>query len=468
MRLALTHPVAASSRPSYSLSAAFEKKAPAFIMAKKILDALALGSIPLSQLESQLFSFGTGPTEHALLFYVLTRLLKDGTLELEIAADMQPIARVQGVLPDLCDPLELPALKLSRFTSLRPFDGSLIVETPFKPGRVVLLGDVGGLICTRLSQGTSLEALRALSPIVNTGTALPELVKSLIAIAAMETAENGDVGALAQWEHHDAIFHARTRGGRSLGARGGTYRFLGQRKPEPARPRREFGSPLDLPQAPPLAADAVTLQRLLQQRRSLRTYGSRPLGAAELGTFLRLVLRDFALIPADPSIHESYETLRRPYPGGGACHELHVYPLVNRCDGLGRGIYCYDGRSDQLLRVAAMNSAAERLVKDAMHSMGSQMPPDVLLCIAARFGRVNWKYEGIAYSLILKDVGVVLQTMYLAATALRLAPCALGCGNTEDFLLATGNTPFEEETVGEFALGSLPESASNGEEASCV
>jgi SagB-type dehydrogenase family enzyme len=102
------------------------------------------------------------------------------------------------------------------------------------------------------------------------------------------------------------------------------------------------------------------------------------------------------------------------------------------------------------------------MVHQAGRSMGKSQPPDVLLCIAARFGRVNWKYESIAYSLILKNVGVLMQTLYLAATALRLAPCALGCGNSQDFLLATGSRPFEEESVGEFALGSLPDPRREG------
>jgi SagB-type dehydrogenase family enzyme len=67
---------------------------------------------------------------------------------------------------------------------------------------------------------------------------------------------------------------------------------------------------------------------------------------------------------------------------------------------------------------------------------------------------VAWKYESIAYELVLKDVGVALQTMYLAATAMGLAPCAIGTGDSDLFAQASGIDFYEESTVGEFALGS--------------
>ncbi|MDQ6740185.1 MAG: nitroreductase family protein [Actinomycetota bacterium] len=80
--------------------------------------------------------------------------------------------------------------------------------------------------------------------------------------------------------------------------------------------------------------------------------------------------------------------------------------------------------------------------------------PQVLLTIAARFAPVMRKYETVAYTAILKDAGVLLQTMYLVATALGLAPCALGSGNVEDFASATGLDLLEVSSIAEFMLGS--------------
>jgi SagB-type dehydrogenase family enzyme len=82
--------------------------------------------------------------------------------------------------------------------------------------------------------------------------------------------------------------------------------------------------------------------------------------------------------------------------------------------------------------------------------------PQVVLLVAARFGRVMWKYETVAYPLILKHVGVLYQTVYLVGTAMGLAVCGLGGGDTTAFAAATGRDPGLEGTVGELVLGSRP------------
>ena len=79
--------------------------------------------------------------------------------------------------------------------------------------------------------------------------------------------------------------------------------------------------------------------------------------------------------------------------------------------------------------------------------------PQILLIIAARFGRTTWKYEAVPYALTLKHVGVLYQTLYLAATAMGLAPCALGGGDAELFARAADLTYEDETSVGEFILG---------------
>ena len=44
--------------------------------------------------------------------------------------------------------------------------------------------------------------------------------------------------------------------------------------------------------------------------------------------------------------------------------------------------------------------------------MGAPAAPQILITIAARFRRISSKYSSIAYALILKDVGVLTQTLY--------------------------------------------------------
>ena len=85
--------------------------------------------------------------------------------------------------------------------------------------------------------------------------------------------------------------------------------------------------------------------------------------------------------------------------------------------------------------------------------MGAPAAPQILITIAARFCRVSWKYSSVAYSLILKDVGVLLQTLYLMATDMGLGGCAIGTNNIDLFAKMTGIEFHVEGPVGQFALG---------------
>ena len=83
--------------------------------------------------------------------------------------------------------------------------------------------------------------------------------------------------------------------------------------------------------------------------------------------------------------------------------------------------------------------------------------PQVLIVFAARFPCVSWSYQSVAYALIAKEVGALQQTMYLVATAMDLAPCAIGAGNSDLFARIAGTDYYAETSVGEFILGSKPQ-----------
>ncbi len=86
--------------------------------------------------------------------------------------------------------------------------------------------------------------------------------------------------------------------------------------------------------------------------------------------------------------------------------------------------------------------------------MGADGPPQILIVLTCRFPRFAWKYQSMAYRLVLMNAGVVIQTMYLVATDLGLAGCANGSGDSRLFAEITGLDPLRETSIGEFALGS--------------
>jgi SagB-type dehydrogenase family enzyme len=200
---------------------------------------------------------------------------------------------------------------------------------------------------------------------------------------------------------------------------------------------------------------------LLRARRSIRDFDDeRPITLAELARFLDRTARiqstwssrlDLGGDGQGDGPMLTYTV--RPYPSGGSSYELELYLAVDKCEGLERGFYHYDAGDHALAPIGARTAELDAMLNGAEFAMGAPAPPQVLITMAARFGRTSWKYSSIAYSLILKDVGVLLQTFYLMATDMELGGCAIGTTNIDLFAKMIGTELHAEGPVGQFALG---------------
>jgi SagB-type dehydrogenase family enzyme len=220
--------------------------------------------------------------------------------------------------------------------------------------------------------------------------------------------------------------------------------------PELPPPSGHAELPLPRPDLDALERDDPPFARVHSERSSVREPGPDPLTAAQLGEFLFRVGRVEDLF----GIGEGLIYAPRPYPAAGGLYEIELYVVVNACDGVERGLYHYRGDKHVLAALADANEDVESLLADATAGIAAERPPSVLVIFGVRFGRIAWKYGPLAYSLVLKNVGVVMQTMYLVATAMGLAPCAVGAGSSETFARATGLSRDEATSVGEFCLSS--------------
>jgi SagB-type dehydrogenase family enzyme len=359
--------------------------------------------------------------------------------------------------------------RLSRFAYLRREADAMVLESPTAHARVIFHDPAAGALAASLAVDSTLSEL------TDRTTHMPleaaPLVLGLIADAGMvEDSEAGRAGgigadkavpaAVDAWEFHDLLFHARSRRGRTDAPFGGTYRLAGRMDPPPpVRPMPgDAVLPLFRPDLARLEEQDPPLVRVVEGRRSQRVYGDRPLDARQLGEFLFRVARireeqDVELeTPTGPM---RLAMVSRPYPSGGALYELEFYAAVAACEGVEPGLHYYEPRGHALVPMRARTVEVEGLLRDAADSAG--ISPDaiqVLLIVSARLPRLSWKYASIAYALVLKHVGVVLYSMYLAATAMGLAPCALGAGDSDLFARAAGTDYYAETSVGEFLLGS--------------
>jgi SagB-type dehydrogenase family enzyme len=354
---------------------------------------------------------------------------------------------------------------LSRFAYLRREGDALVLESPMAQAQVVLHDSrVAALVSALASPSTARD-------LVDRRCDLPAEAVSLLLVLLTEGGMVDDAGpggvdagrvlsSRDAWEFHDLLFHARSRRGRCDAPSGATYRLAGRMELPPAvkaAPAGEFYR-LFRPDIEKLALEDPPLSCVMGHRRSVREYGARPVSARQLGEFLYRLARiqdEQDVVIQTPHGPMPMAIASRPYPSGGALYELEFYAAIAACDGLGHGLYYYEPRDHGLIRIGGSSAELKGLLRDAADSAG--IPEDtvqVLLVLAARVPRISWKYASIAYALILKHVGVVYQSMYLAATAMGLAPCALGCGDSDAFARAAGTDYYDETSVGEFLLGS--------------
>ncbi|BAD55616.1 SagB family peptide dehydrogenase [Nocardia farcinica] len=275
-------------------------------------------------------------------------------------------------------------------------------------------------------------------------------------LVADEFAEDAEFGTRS-WSAPDLWFHRRS----TLGERVVTWDHFGPTKwakgsfPQPPARKPQYpGAPVPLP-VPDLEALRVadpSLAAVMEDRVSVRAFDdAHPMTVDQLAELLYRTARTRGHKPAP----DGEELLSRPYPSGGSVYELELYPVVRNVAGLASGMYHYDSFDHVLRPVAPADSpAVKKLIKSTSATLADGAEPQVLIVMGARSGRVMWTYEQVAYAVILKHVGVLMQTIYLAATAMGLGACAQGFGDTAAFVSAAGVDELEECSVGSIIIGS--------------
>ena len=413
------------------------------------------GGLPVSILTSG------GQTSDSELLVIVQRLARHGLIEYlfkrERTCDDSVIIepQVADYWPTASFPQGSDLLVLSRFAYMRRRSNELVLESPRAPALFRINDEAIMHSLATLARPTSFEQLRDSEDGV-TSECLAVLVDSNI-IMKIEAGsatnlrfQEGDE-RLALWDFHDLLFHARSTEGRHANPVGGLYPYATLLPPLPSVRPRWRGKGIRLP-----TPDADTpLSLLLDARHSTRSFDNlQPITVAELSRFLHRTARvrskwQSKLDPGGPVV--AYTV--RPYPSAGASYELELYLLVHSCAGLPQGFYHYDAAAHQLTRIETQPSEALAMLSAAEFAMDAPAPPQILIVIAARFGRVSWKYSSVAYELMLKNLGVLTQSFYLMATEMGLGGCAIGTANIDLFAKMTGLEFHIEGAIGQFVIG---------------
>jgi SagB-type dehydrogenase family enzyme len=392
-------------------------------------------------------------------FITMQQLERRGWLALELVHGDALLATLepQSMVLERCHP---PAgtvrVGWSRFVQITPGVDGVLLEGPLQGARLLLQHPGFSPLIWELAGAndwtTTLRVLPQMFQEHGDDLLMLLLTSGVVGVVDSDGTPSCDHQADQQrWSKEDASFHHRSRAGWTALNLGAGYPGAVR---SPAPPLLHQGTALDAVCLPRPEQDAREpgFFSVLEQRRSHRRPGKQPVKLQHLGHLLWASLRIQEVHPVQPGAAHSYEAASRPVACGGAMQEIDTYLIIRRCDGVEPGVYRYAPWEHQLLRLDVLNGACEQLLQNACYASGAEQPPDILFQFAARYGRLSWKYEGIVYALILKHAGVIMQQLYLVATALNLAPCSLGCGDSELFARATSLNPWADVCVGELML----------------
>lgn len=269
---------------------------------------------------------------------------------------------------------------------------------------------------------------------------LPARIDNLIRAGVLTPASECEAAASHHWDWSALAYHRRSR-------RPGFQKTPGQTTPRVAIRSVEKWIPL----IRGYVEAGRDLANVLEARRSWRVWSAAPIHLETFSRFLWLSARNRDI--SNEEMQDEY--VSRPYPSGGAAYSLELYLVIARhaVETIPAGLYRYLPEWHGLEPVSTRSTDFLPFLEAAGRSAGTTTPPIVIL-VTSRFAKQSETYGDLAYSLVLKEVGCLFQTLYLVGEYLKLGPCALGGGAPAGRLARLCNTSeLAEPVVGEFMLG---------------
>jgi SagB-type dehydrogenase family enzyme len=379
------------------------------------------------------------PTDIASRMLLLRHLSSSGALRYGLIIDGALFAEIEPLNHQFewCIEKDDETIRymVPHFAMLRQESQHWLLEAPLYHFRARLLRTECVDVVTRLSRPSSLNDLLGALP---SDAVLIRHVFSFLANAGVlrEDAMSADPSA-GSWSIEDLFFHFHTRLGFSSDPVGAT----GARN----YAKQDLRSSMQIKLRPVEPSNDPPLTTVLNRRHSQRRPALRPITIDQLAAFLSL------------------STGKRASPRMGGLDLFGFYLAVRRCEGLSSGFYQYRPAEHALGPLSVSTEYLSQTFSQAGAALGaSDSPPDIVVKLVVDIAGASHAYERIAYRLALLNAGMIMQTMYLAATTLCLATCAIGSGDSLNFANQVGIDRGQQDVIAELALSGSEGTAALG------
>ncbi len=171
---------------------------------------------------------------------------------------------------------------------------------------------------------------------------------------------------------------------------------------------------IELPSADTLGGE---VQKIIEQRKSLRRYSEKALTQQELSYLLWCTQ---GVKQAEAGLHTF-----RTVPSAGARHAFETLVLANRVEGLQPLLYQYIALKHKLGIISHDNQIVEKIMFGCLGQKMIATSAAIFIWVAD-VERMTWRYGQRGYRYILLDAGHVCQNLYLAAESIGCGACAIG------------------------------------------
>jgi len=194
----------------------------------------------------------------------------------------------------------------------------------------------------------------------------------------------------------------------------------------------------------------TTYAELLDSRRSVREYTSKPMSQAELA-FMLWSVNGIQRIRNDVATF-------RPVPSGGARHPFETYITVKNVEGLEPGLYHYlpaeniGEKKVTIEHLGNIENYDDTITEMVAGQAWAAEAPAILFYTCIPY-KAEWRYVHMAHRVVLIDLGHVGQNAMLSAAALGLGSCCMAAYDQKKCDEVIGVDGLNEYTVYAVSVG---------------